>query len=581
TLFLMALIIGGLLPIPAQAQPKPLEPDAPVPPGSGRLLFVASRGTANAIDIFSSDLAGEQVVNLTNHAGPDRSPSWSPDGREIVFASRREANWDLYLMNADGSDLRRLTNHPAYDGEPAWSPDGRRIAFTSNRDGSLDLYLLTIADGSIMRLTSDSAVNAQPAWSPDGTSIVFMSWRDENQEIYRLRLDSWLGQAPGMPENLSSHPAPDHSPAWSPDGTKIAFISDRDGIGNLHVLDLNTGLIQQAGPLNRGLADPAWTPSGSLVAVGPWSTSGRGFASRYGVLVTSPGSSAGVFIAASAHGYAEPAWHANARTPAAAPAAQVAGRLPPIPAPAPDLAQITPGFAALGDVRSGGQPRLAAAVAPSFAALRQAVITESGHDFLARLSEASRAVEFYSGTSSYTSWHKAGRAFDTLFDYQQGGRQVLYISPEWRAGRLFWRLYLRAARQDGTQGAPIAAAVFDTASRRLLPPPAGFFVDFTALAAEYGWGRIAAQGRETFHWRSEPLALEYWHFERRDGLTWYEAMRQVYDEQTLARVFSEERMLAAGVRPENLPRYGLPWLPQAPAPAPVLVIDPLNAGRPW
>src|SRR5437867_4443998 len=82
--------------------------------------------------------------------------------------------------------------------------------------------------------------------------------------------------------------------------------------------------------------------------------------------------------------------------------------------------------------------------------------------------------------------YKAGRAFDTVFDYRAGGNQVLYISPEWLAGRLFWRLYLRAARQDGSQGAPITAAVFDTANRTLLPPPRGYFVDFTALAAQYG-----------------------------------------------------------------------------------------------
>jgi len=150
-----------------------------------------------------------------------------------------------------------------------------------------------------------------------------------------------------------------------------------------------------------------------------------------------------------------------------------------------------------------------------------------------------------------------------VFDYQAGGNQVLYISPEWLAGRLFWRLYLRAARQDGSQGAPITAAVFDTANRTLLPPPRGYFVDFTALAAQYGWQRIAAQERENFDWRSEPLALEYWHFERRDGLTWYDAMRLVYDTKTLERLFSTEQLLAVGVREETIPRLGLPWAPAA------------------
>jgi TolB protein len=106
--------------------------------------------------------------------------------------------------------------------------------------------------------------------------------------------------------------------------------------------------------------------------------------------------------------------------------------------------------------------------------------------------------------------------------------------------------------------------VFDTGSRELLPPPRGYFVDFTALAAQYGWRRIAAQERDDFNWRSALLALEYWHFERRDGLSWYDAMRLVYDAKTLERLFNTERMLAVGVREETLARLGLPWAPPPP-----------------
>jgi TolB protein len=89
-------------------------------------------------------------------------------------------------------------------------------------------------------------------------------------------------------------------------------------------------------------------------------------------------------------------------------------------------------------------------------------------------------------------------------------------------------------------------------------------VDFTALAAQYGWRRIAAQEREEFNWRSQLLALEYWHFERRDGLTWYDAMRLVYDAQTLSRLFSAERLRVVGMRDDAIARLGLPWAPPLP-----------------
>jgi TolB protein len=549
--FLLALYFG-LLPalIPAQ------QPSA-VGSSAGRVAFVASRTADGNADIFSADIGGESVVNLTNNPAPDRSPSWSPDGQQIAFASRRADNWDLYLMRADGSYLRRLTEDPAYDGEPAWSPDGNRIAFTSSRDGDLNIYVLDVASAAVQRVTDDPAADYQPGWAPDSRQLAFTSWRDGNQEIYAVGLPA--SSIFGLPSalNLTDHPAPDHSPAWGLDG-RLAFISDREGIGNLHVFDLESDEHELAGIRNRDLQDPAWTIGGGLLAVGPWG-SGGGFSSAQGVLIMTAGISVSVALAGSPHAYAEPTWNANAVAPDVAADRVQPGRLYALSTPPADPSKLERGLASLGDVRAGGQPVLAKAVLPSFKALRQAVRDTSGHDFLARLSEANRAIGYGSNTSSYTSWHKSGRAFDTLFDYRAGGQQVLYISPERQGGRLFWRLYLRAARQDGSQGQPITLPVFSPSSRTLSPPPRGYFVDFTALAAAHGWRRIAAQERENFDWRSELLALEYWHFERRDGLSWYGAVSLVYDDATLERLFSVKALRAAGVRERSIPRLGLPW----------------------
>jgi TolB protein len=540
---------------------------APGPPSTvapGRIAFVSSRTADGNADIFSADIAGETIANLTNDPAPDRSPAWSPDGTQIVFASRRADNWDLYLMRADGGDLRRLTEDSAYDGEPAWSPDGARIAFSSSRGGDLDIYLLELASGAVARVTDSPVADYEPSWSPDGLSLAFTSWRDDNQEIYVAYLGGLAEGIIPAPQNMSVHPAPDRSPAWSPDGRRLAFISARDGIGNLYALDMRSGGLQRAGVWNRGLQDPAWTPSGGLLATGPWSL-GRGFSSAQGVLVMTVGISTSVALVGSGHAYAEPAWNKNAVAPSLPADQLLPGRPVPVPTPPVDPSQFARGFSGLGDVRSGGQTMLAEAVYPSFVALRRAVVAASGHDFLARLSEATRPVGYSNDTSSYTSWHKSGRAFDTLFDYRAGGQQVLYIAPEWQSGRLFWRLFLRAVRQDGSQGAPITQPVFDTRARTLLPPPRGYFVDFTGLAAQHGWRRIAAQERDDFNWRSELLALEYWHFERRDGLSWYNAMHLVYDDKTLERLFSVERMRAIGVRETSIGRLGLPWAPPQPA----------------
>jgi len=248
-------LLSALMPSSIRAQAA----DAP-----GRIAFVAGRTADGNADIFSADIGGEAIINLTNDPAPDRSPSWSPDGRQIAFASRRGDNWDVYSMRADGSDLRRLTDDPAYDGEPAWSPDGTRVAFSSSRDGDLDIFLLELSSGALQRATDDPAADYQPTWAPDSHQLAFTSWRDGNQEIYAIGLST--SDLAAMPQaiNLTNNPAPDHSPGWGPDG-RLAFISDREGAGNLHVLDLESGEQQLSGIRNRGLQDPAWTIGGGLL----------------------------------------------------------------------------------------------------------------------------------------------------------------------------------------------------------------------------------------------------------------------------------------------------------------------------
>src|SRR5262245_31070827 len=343
-----------------------LAPRPPAPQPPGRVVFVSSRTADGNADIFSADIAGDTIVDLTNDPAPDRSPAWSPDGTQIVFASRRSDNWDLYLMRADGSQLRRLTEDPAYDGEPAWSPDGTRIAFSSSRGGDLDIYLLDLASGAVARVTDSPAADYEPAWSPDGLSLAFTSWRDGNPEIYVAYLGGLAAGALPAPQNMTNHLAPDRSPAWSPDGRRLAFISDRDGIGNLYVLDLRSGTLEKAGVWNRGLQDPAWTPSGALLAVGPWASAGRGFSSAQGVLVMTSGISVSVALVGSAHAYAEPAWSKNAVGPSVPVDRLLPGRPAPVSTPPADPSQVAEGFTGLGDVRSGGQALLAEAVYPSF-----------------------------------------------------------------------------------------------------------------------------------------------------------------------------------------------------------------------
>lgn len=106
----------------------------------GRLVFKGWGNTAPGLRTATISLADIRV--LTDH-DEDTAPAPSPDGQKIVFMSRREGNWEIYLVNADGSGLQRLTDDPAEDGLPAWSPDGKAIAFASRRGGSWAIWAMT------------------------------------------------------------------------------------------------------------------------------------------------------------------------------------------------------------------------------------------------------------------------------------------------------------------------------------------------------------------------------------------------------------------------------------------------------
>src|SRR5688572_13502857 len=95
----------------------------------------------------AAGLAAAQVTFL------NINPSWSPDGRRLVFQSDRHGSTELYVIDADGNNERRLTFNGGDDTHPSWSPDGQWIVFDSNRDGSWNLYLMRPDGSGERRLT--------------------------------------------------------------------------------------------------------------------------------------------------------------------------------------------------------------------------------------------------------------------------------------------------------------------------------------------------------------------------------------------------------------------------------------------
>ncbi len=209
--------------------------EAPVwSPDAQVIAYDGLLGVNETRDILLVSLGSEdpELTQLTFGDGYDCYPSYSPDGRQIVYMSERDKNRDLYIMNLDGEDEIRLTDGLAHDYEPAWSPMGDQITFVSRRTGDSEIFIMN-ADGSDqIALTDSEKLDWRPAWSPDGEWIVFESWRNGNADIYMMRKDgSDLRQ-------LTTSQAEDGHPHFSPDGRFLVFHSRRLGEYQLFIMEV-------------------------------------------------------------------------------------------------------------------------------------------------------------------------------------------------------------------------------------------------------------------------------------------------------------------------------------------------------
>ena len=164
---------------------------------------------------------------------PDRSalaPEWSRDGTRIAFGLgmffqnlNGAARADIATIDASGGDLRLLTAAPGNYGLPSWSPDGKAIVFRKAGDGDNALEIVDIATGRRRPLLTGKAHYNFPSWSPVSNRIAFTADIDGDYEIWAIDADG------SKLRRLTTSPGNDAHNSWSPDGKWIAFASARGG----------------------------------------------------------------------------------------------------------------------------------------------------------------------------------------------------------------------------------------------------------------------------------------------------------------------------------------------------------------
>ena len=213
---------------PAEHSQPALSPD------NQTVVFIINWG--DQPDVVSLPVGGGQPTNLTQTpSAQEDTPVFSPDGSTIAFASDRDGDWSIYLMNPDGTNVRLALDGDAGTDElhPSFTPDGLGLVFSSNRaDGNWDIYTAPIGSSQWTRLTTHPAADRFPTVSADGRTIVFRSERDGNSEVYLMDTDG------SNLRRVTDDPAFDGYPSIIPDGSGVVFVSNRSGKWNVYVADL-------------------------------------------------------------------------------------------------------------------------------------------------------------------------------------------------------------------------------------------------------------------------------------------------------------------------------------------------------
>jgi dipeptidyl aminopeptidase/acylaminoacyl peptidase len=218
--------------IPMIATPRPS-------PDGRRIAYL--RGYDGRLDVWVVDSDGGFPMQLTDAArpqGPDLSQrqatsiAWTPDSRDVVFASNREGK--LWRVSASGGPSRPIDEAAGNHHSPAVSPDGTRVAYVAERGEQVDIFVAALNGSWVRQMTStaDDEYVAEPKWSPDGRRLLWVQWPhfampwDETAIVVAdvesgERSERWV--VAGGERTVNNWPQ------WHPDGATIVYISDRGG----------------------------------------------------------------------------------------------------------------------------------------------------------------------------------------------------------------------------------------------------------------------------------------------------------------------------------------------------------------
>lgn len=222
-----------------------------------QIVYVSYRDGPPMTYLFDLDTGDELPLFTVNQEVESYAARFSPDDRQLVMTQSTRGNADIHLYDIQSGRMQRLTTEPSIDTEPSFSPDGRQIVFRSNRsgEGTGNLYVMNADGTGVRRITFGQGIYSTPVWSPRGDYIAFTN---QSGGVFRLGVI----RPDGSGERLLTQAFKIDRPTWSPNGRVIMFPVELPGTSlrkELRAIDI-TGRNERIVPTPGNASDPAWSP---------------------------------------------------------------------------------------------------------------------------------------------------------------------------------------------------------------------------------------------------------------------------------------------------------------------------------